>query len=169
MNVFITGYVLQWGVVSTSPNLQAGGPPLVRCPRLLIQYIHSYPPYLSLFLYPWPEDVPCRGDRDPCITVSLSHTYKNVYQFKYIKHKALGNSVIHTSFHEMTPRFLENFGSFTCSMSTSGLLCMLLLNSFFKSAHWRAVLYIIGSFDSHLAPFSKVLSDKFLHFFNNTY
>jgi hypothetical protein len=29
------------------PNLQAGGPPLVGCPRLLIQYICSYPPYLE--------------------------------------------------------------------------------------------------------------------------
>jgi hypothetical protein len=26
-------------------NLQAGGPSLVGCPRLLIQYIRSYPPY----------------------------------------------------------------------------------------------------------------------------
>jgi hypothetical protein len=34
------------------PNAQpqAGGPPLVGCPRLLIQYIRSYPPY--------PEDFP---------------------------------------------------------------------------------------------------------------
>jgi hypothetical protein len=31
----------RWGVVSSSPNLQAGGPPLVGCPRLLIQYIRS--------------------------------------------------------------------------------------------------------------------------------
>jgi hypothetical protein len=29
------------------PNPQAGGPALVSCPRLLIQYIHSYPPYLK--------------------------------------------------------------------------------------------------------------------------
>ena len=29
--------VLQGGVVSTSPNPQAGGPRLVGCPRLLIQ------------------------------------------------------------------------------------------------------------------------------------
>jgi hypothetical protein len=29
------------------PNPQAGGPPLVGCPRLLIQYIRSYPPYLD--------------------------------------------------------------------------------------------------------------------------
>jgi hypothetical protein len=28
-------------------NAQAGGPPLVVCPRLLIQYIRSYPPYLE--------------------------------------------------------------------------------------------------------------------------
>jgi hypothetical protein len=27
------------------PNPQAGGPPLVGCPRLLIKHIHSYPPY----------------------------------------------------------------------------------------------------------------------------
>jgi hypothetical protein len=29
------------------PNTQAGGPPLVGRLRLLIQYIHSYPPYLE--------------------------------------------------------------------------------------------------------------------------
>jgi hypothetical protein len=32
---------LWWGVVSLMPNPQAGGPPLVVCPRLLIQYIPS--------------------------------------------------------------------------------------------------------------------------------
>ena len=57
--------VLQGGIVSTSPNPQAGGPPLVGCPRLLIQFIRSYPPYRRPFLYPQPEDAPCRGDRDP--------------------------------------------------------------------------------------------------------
>ena len=36
---------LQWRIVSTSPNTQAGGPPLVGCPRPLIQYIRTYPPY----------------------------------------------------------------------------------------------------------------------------
>jgi hypothetical protein len=35
------------GVVSTSPNPQAGGPPLVGCPKLIIQYVRSYPPYLE--------------------------------------------------------------------------------------------------------------------------
>jgi hypothetical protein len=58
----------QWGVVSPSPKPQAGGPPLVGCPRLLIQYIRSYPPYWRPFLHPQPEDAPCRGDRDPLIT-----------------------------------------------------------------------------------------------------
>ena len=58
--------VLQGGVVSTSPNPEAGGPPLVGCPRLIIQFIRSYPPYRRMFLYPQPEDVPCRGDRDCC-------------------------------------------------------------------------------------------------------
>jgi hypothetical protein len=56
---------LRRGVVSTSPNPQAGGPPLVGCLRLLIQFIHSYPPYWRPFLHPQPEDAPCRGDRDP--------------------------------------------------------------------------------------------------------
>ena len=36
-----------YGGVSTSPKPQAGGPPHVGCPRLLIQYIHSYPAYLE--------------------------------------------------------------------------------------------------------------------------
>jgi hypothetical protein len=34
-------------VVSPPPNPQAGGPPTVGCPRLLIQYIRSYSPYLE--------------------------------------------------------------------------------------------------------------------------
>jgi hypothetical protein len=36
-------------IVITSPYKQAGGPPLVGRPRLLIQYIHSYPPHLEAF------------------------------------------------------------------------------------------------------------------------
>jgi len=40
---------LRRGVVSTSLNHQTGGPPLVGCPRLLIQFIHSYPPYRRPF------------------------------------------------------------------------------------------------------------------------
>ena len=63
--MFLNNVFLQGGVVSTSPNPQAGGPPLVGCPRLLIQFIRSYPPYRRPFHYPQPEDAPCRGDRDP--------------------------------------------------------------------------------------------------------
>ena len=63
--LFLNINVLQGGVVSTSPNPQAGGPPLVGCPRLLIQFIRSYPPYRRPFLYPQPEDAPCCGDREP--------------------------------------------------------------------------------------------------------
>jgi hypothetical protein len=65
MWMFLNISVLQGGVVGTSPNPQAGGPPLVGCPRLLIQLIRSYPPYWRPFLYPQPEDAPYRGDRDP--------------------------------------------------------------------------------------------------------
>jgi len=63
---------LWWGVVSTSPNPQAGGSPLVSCPWLLIQYIHGCPPYWRPFLHTQPEDVPCHGDRDPLITSTYS-------------------------------------------------------------------------------------------------
>jgi hypothetical protein len=44
---FVTSLFLRWRVVSPTPYPQAGGPPLVGCPRLLIQYIHSFPPYLE--------------------------------------------------------------------------------------------------------------------------
>jgi hypothetical protein len=79
---------LWWGVVSTSPNSQAVGPPLVGCPRLLIQYIRSYPPYWRPFLHPQPEDTPCCGDRDPLntsVNAKQSHVLtccaKCVYEF----------------------------------------------------------------------------------------
>ena len=65
MCVFLNRSVLQEGVVSISPNPQAGGPSLVGCPWLLIQFIRSYPPYRRPFLYLQPEDASCRGDRDP--------------------------------------------------------------------------------------------------------
>jgi hypothetical protein len=42
--MFITSLFLRWGVVSPTPSPQAGGPPLVGCPRLIIQYIRSWPP-----------------------------------------------------------------------------------------------------------------------------
>ena len=63
--MFLNNVFLQGGVVSNSPNPQAEGPTLVGCPRLLIQFIRSYPPNGKPFLYPQPEEAPCRGDRDP--------------------------------------------------------------------------------------------------------
>ena len=41
--------LLRWGVVTTSPNPQAGEPPLVGCPQLFIQYTRFYPPQGRLF------------------------------------------------------------------------------------------------------------------------
>jgi hypothetical protein len=74
---------LRWGVVSTSLNPKAGGPHLFGCPRLFIQYIRSYPPYWRPFLHPQPEDAPCRGDRDPLITV-ISVTISYTVYFTFI-------------------------------------------------------------------------------------
>ena len=56
-------------ILFTSPDPQAGWPPLTGCPRLLIQYIRRYPAYWRPFLHPQPEDAPCHVDRDPLITV----------------------------------------------------------------------------------------------------
>jgi hypothetical protein len=36
-----------YGELLPTPNPQTGGPPPVGCPRLLIEYILSYPPYLE--------------------------------------------------------------------------------------------------------------------------
>jgi len=75
--------LLRRGVVSTSPNPQTGGPPLIGCLRLLMQFIHSYPPYRRPFLHPQPEDAPCRGDRDP---------HKYIYLFIYLFSKSTQNN-----------------------------------------------------------------------------
>jgi len=40
---------LRWEVVSSSPNAQAGEPPLVCCLLLNIRNIRNYPPYLEAF------------------------------------------------------------------------------------------------------------------------
>ena len=65
---FVIMYVLRRGVVSPSSNLQAGGQPLVGCPRLLILYIRSYTPYWRPFLHPQPKDALYRGNRDRLFT-----------------------------------------------------------------------------------------------------
>ena len=67
------------GVVSTSPNPKAGGAPLVGRPRLLIQFIRSYPSYWRPFLHPQPEDALCHCDRDP------QTRYIYIYIYTYIQ------------------------------------------------------------------------------------
>ena len=37
-------------LLTTSPNPKAGGPPLVDCPQLVVQYIRVYRPYWLQFL-----------------------------------------------------------------------------------------------------------------------
>jgi hypothetical protein len=72
---------LRWGVFNTSPNCQTTGPPLVGCPRLFIQYIRSYPPYLQAVppsatwgrTMPWWQGPTYHRDRDPLITVIGTH------------------------------------------------------------------------------------------------
>ena len=53
---FLASQFLRRGVVSTSSQPQVGGPFFVGCPRLLIQYIRSYPPYWMPFVHRQPED-----------------------------------------------------------------------------------------------------------------
>jgi hypothetical protein len=90
---------LRWGVVRPAPNPQAGRPSLVGCPRLLFQYIRSYPPY--------PEDFPpsatwwrampwWQGTHVTCPPPIL-HTYTH----------ALFSDVIHFTLKTEKARFFE--------------------------------------------------------------
>jgi hypothetical protein len=60
-------------LLAPRPTSQAGGPPLVGCPRLLIQYIRKL---LSIsggrLLHPQPEDAPCRGDKGSITSILIS-------------------------------------------------------------------------------------------------
>jgi hypothetical protein len=47
LSYFVTSLFFWWGAVIPMPNLQAGGPSFVDCPWLLIQFIHTYSPYLE--------------------------------------------------------------------------------------------------------------------------
>ena len=91
--MFLNMDVLQGGVVSTSPNPQAGGPPLVGCPRLLIQFIRSYPPYRRLFLYPQPEDTPCRGDRRTIHLEIIDQIYELILEDRRISAKSIAEQL----------------------------------------------------------------------------
>ena len=99
---------LQWGLVNTSPNPQAGGPPPVDCRRLLIQYIRSYPPCCRPLLHPQPEDAPCRGDNDTLITVyrcdNCSLFFK-IENYSYRKYKQQNKSPAQLSWL-LTSRYL---------------------------------------------------------------
>jgi hypothetical protein len=64
------------------PNSQAGGPPLVGRPRLLIQYIRSYPPfYAGCLLHPQSEDAPRCGDKGPPNMALLCNSFVNTHQY----------------------------------------------------------------------------------------
>ena len=57
---FIHGTFLEWCIVSLSPKSKAGGPPLLGCPWMLIQYICSYPLYVrQLSICTWECDMLC--------------------------------------------------------------------------------------------------------------
>ena len=101
-------FFLRGGVVSASPNTQAGGPPLVGCPRLLIQFIRSYPPCRRPFLHLQPEDAPCCGDRDPQTRRILTYTLK-LY--------ALSATILHFVWHYLCLRFWISFGMGTMPLT----------------------------------------------------
>jgi hypothetical protein len=65
---------LRWGVVSPNLNPQAGLPPLVDCPWLLIQYILSYPPYMEAF-----SSIPNLRTRHAVVTRDLIYTDKKIF------------------------------------------------------------------------------------------
>ena len=50
-------------VLAPPPTPQAGGPPLVDCPKVLLQYIRNSPPYWRKFFYLQPEGAPCRDEK----------------------------------------------------------------------------------------------------------
>ena len=65
--------LLPWGLVSTLSNTQAGGPPFVSWPQLLIQCIRKYPPYLEVF-----APTTTRG----CVTPwRQEHTHHGFFRF----------------------------------------------------------------------------------------
>ena len=67
------------GAVSTSPNPQAGRPCLFGCPRLLIQYIRSYPPYQEAVPQstPWGRAMPWwQGPTHHEITLQITHVVR---------------------------------------------------------------------------------------------
>ena len=113
VNISLQCMFLRWGAVSTSPKPQAGGPTLVGCPRLLIQYIRSYPPYWRPFLHPQPEEVADNTafDLSYYITaVSWSIAYSN---------SELNYEIINTSARLCIDSLDVVTGSFLCLQRTT--------------------------------------------------
>jgi hypothetical protein len=77
----------------TSCQHLAQPPPLVCCPRILIQYIRSYPPYYRQFPHPQTEDAPCRGDRDPLIVGLDTSEMRKIFPLQTIEPQSLGQPV----------------------------------------------------------------------------
>ena len=71
---FVTVSFLRWGVVNPSTNPQAGGPPLSA-----VYSTCSQLPSISggRIPYPQPEDVQCRGNRDPHTQITTRNKSKN--------------------------------------------------------------------------------------------
>jgi hypothetical protein len=73
---FITWLSFYGEEFSAPRSTPSEGPPFVGCPRLLIQYIRSYLPYLQAVppSASWGRAMPTyHGDRDPLITVTGTH------------------------------------------------------------------------------------------------
>ena len=92
-------------VFTASP--QAEGPPLVGCPRPLIQYIRSYPLYWRPFLHPQPADAPCRCDRHALI---VEPPHCSINRFRWLWYAFIRS----TDFsHNRVTQINANFPSYT--------------------------------------------------------
>ena len=101
-------------LLALRPNPQAGGPHLVGCPRVLIQFIRSYPPYQRPFLHPQPEDASCRGDRDP-----QTRKYKLFILFyQYRAHEYACERILYSKLYKQGNTVVKRYG-----YSLTQLLC----------------------------------------------
>jgi hypothetical protein len=70
--------------VSPTPNPQAGGPPLVGCPRLLIRYIRSYSTYLEAV-----SSIHNLRTRHAVVTRDLTWTLREEHKRKVFENRVL--------------------------------------------------------------------------------
>ena len=111
----------------TSPNPQAGEQPLVGCPRLLIQYIRSYPPSATCGrAMLWWQTPTCHGLKK--ILVRNTEGYispKFVSVCKYAVAPQLSSLSTHThahtntSWHFYTNQMIAHFGMHHCTAATT--------------------------------------------------